>query len=114
MSPKTDTVSVTSLIGNQVKNRQGESIGKIEELVIEPETEHIKSVVLSLGEAPDFGSALSSIPWAALKFLGFREFDDGNTNVGGKDASGRRDLENGNPKSSDQCSVYTFPVRRFR
>ncbi len=71
-----------SLIGNQVKNEAGECLGKIEDLVIDPNTGRVKSVVLSLGTAPRFGSALASIPWDALKFPDTEEFNDAAVDAG--------------------------------
>ncbi len=101
-----------SLIGNQVKTEEGECLGKIEELVIDPHTGHVKSVVLSLGDAPRFGSALSSIPWDALKMP---EPEDSNGADAEGTGNGTRDKsQTGNPKSSNPCMVYTYPVRRSR
>ena len=101
-----------SLIGNQVKNEQGECLGQITELVIDPDSGHVKNVVLSLGESPNFGSALSAIPWEALKISRPGELQCSSAAGNG---SGTRDKSpRGKPEPSSHFSAYTFPVRRFQ
>jgi sporulation protein YlmC with PRC-barrel domain len=56
-----------TLIGYKVKNRQGEDLGKIEELAIDPETGQIAYAVLSFGGFLGLGDKLFAIPWSALQ-----------------------------------------------
>jgi len=93
-----------SLIGNQVKDGNGASLGRIEELVIDVDTGHVKSVVLSMGDSPAFGNAACAIPWEALKLDRDGSNGDG-LRVGAEDGSGA-----GKPDKS--YSVYTYPVSR--
>ena len=103
---------LSSLIGNQVNNEEGECLGKIQELVIDPNTGHVKDVVLSLGEAPKFGSALSAIPWKALKLT--EKGDWQRTNGTGRGNGSGGNPQSGKPEPPNTFTVYTFPVRRFR
>jgi sporulation protein YlmC with PRC-barrel domain len=103
---------LSSLIGNQVNNEEGECLGKIQELVIDPNTGHVKDVVLSLGDAPKFGSALSAIPWEALKLTENGDQKRTNGAVGGNSSNGN--LQSGKREPPNRFSVYSFPVRRFR
>ena len=101
-----------SLIGDQVNNEQGECLGKIVDLVIDPDTGFVKSVVLSLGDAPRFGNALSSVPWEALKISAPHEFHG--TGAQGFKSDTRDHSLRGNTETFSHFSAYTFPVRRFR
>lgn len=112
MDKKLYDLFLTSLIGDPVKNEEGECLGKIEELVIDPNTGHVKSVVLSLGDQPRFGSALSSIPWEAIKLPEPEETNRASASGTGDGSEDR--ARTGKPNSSDHFSVYTFPVRRSR
>jgi len=56
-----------TLIGYKVKNRQGEELGKIEELAIDPQTGQIAYAVLSFGGFLGLGDKLFAIPWSALE-----------------------------------------------
>ena len=56
-----------TLIGYKVKNRQGEDLGKIEELAIDPQTGQIAYAVLSFGGFLGLGDKLFAIPWSALQ-----------------------------------------------
>ena len=89
MDKKFYDLFLDSLIGNQVKNEAGECLGKIEDLVIDLNTGRVKSVVLSLGNAPRFGSALASIPWDTLKFPDTEESDGSAVDAGGMSAGAR-------------------------
>jgi sporulation protein YlmC with PRC-barrel domain len=69
-SPKPSTTLATSkelytsdLIGATVKNPQGESLGSIKELVLDPQDAKIKNAVVSMGGLLGFGSKSVAIPW---------------------------------------------------
>jgi len=54
------------LIGSSVKNAQGEELGSIEELVINPQDGRVIYAVLSFGGFLGMGDKLFAIPWEAL------------------------------------------------
>lgn len=65
MRNETRVVSVTSVIGNQVKNSRGEDLGQVEELIIDPDTGRIIGALLSR-RAVQRGERISAIPWDAM------------------------------------------------
>lgn len=56
-------VYASRLIGASVKNTQGESLGKIDELVIDPHDAKIKAAVVSVGGVLGIGAKSVAIPW---------------------------------------------------
>jgi sporulation protein YlmC with PRC-barrel domain len=64
----------SDLIGADVRNAQDEDLGKIEELVMDPETGRIAYAVLSFGGFLGMGDKLFALPWGVLQLV----HDDGN------------------------------------
>jgi sporulation protein YlmC with PRC-barrel domain len=60
-------VRAHELIGKEVKNTQGEDLGRIHDLVLTPDDQHVSYVALSSGGVMGVGSKLYAIPWQALK-----------------------------------------------
>jgi sporulation protein YlmC with PRC-barrel domain len=56
-------VYASKLIGASVKNAQGENLGKIDELVIDPHDAKIKAAVVSVGGLLGIGAKSVAIPW---------------------------------------------------
>jgi sporulation protein YlmC with PRC-barrel domain len=56
-------VYASKLIGASVKNTQGENLGKIDELVIDPHDARIKAAVVSVGGVLGLGAKSVAIPW---------------------------------------------------
>jgi sporulation protein YlmC with PRC-barrel domain len=54
-------------IGVRVENPQGDSLGKIEDLVFEPAKGHIRYAVLSFGGFLGVGDKYFAIPWSHLR-----------------------------------------------
>jgi len=63
---ETQHLKASKVIGFNVKNRQGEELGQIEELVIDPQDGRIAYAVLSVGGFLGMGDKLFAIPWEAL------------------------------------------------
>jgi sporulation protein YlmC with PRC-barrel domain len=59
-------VGARDLTGDRVVNRQGEDLGKIEELMIDLGRGRIAYAVLSFGGILGLGDKLFAIPWQAL------------------------------------------------
>jgi sporulation protein YlmC with PRC-barrel domain len=53
----------SNLIGASVKNAQGENLGKIDELVIDPQEARIKAAVVSVGGVLGIGAKSVAVPW---------------------------------------------------
>jgi sporulation protein YlmC with PRC-barrel domain len=65
--PGPDIMSAESLIGDRVVNREGEDLGKIEEIMLETENGRIAYAVLSFGGLMGMGDKLFAIPWNLLQ-----------------------------------------------
>lgn len=59
-------LSASSISGDKVKNPQGESLGKIEDLMIDLESGRVTYAVLSFGGFLGLGDKLFAIPMEAL------------------------------------------------
>jgi sporulation protein YlmC with PRC-barrel domain len=59
-------LSATTMIGDQVKNAQGEDLGQIEEIMIDTQQGQVAYAVLSFGGFLGLGDKLFAIPWQAL------------------------------------------------
>jgi len=60
-------LSATTVIGDRVVNPQGESLGKIEEVMLDIHDDRIAYAVLSFGGFLGLGDKLFAVPWGALK-----------------------------------------------
>jgi sporulation protein YlmC with PRC-barrel domain len=60
------TLSASTLIGNDVRNREGEDLGKIQDFVLDLETGRTAYVVLSFGGMLGVGNKLFAVPWSAF------------------------------------------------
>ena len=64
MTPNTiNEVYASNLIGASVRSAQGESVGKIGELVIDPHDARIKAAIVSVGGVLGLGAKSVAIPW---------------------------------------------------
>jgi len=60
-------LSASSVIGDAVVNAAGDSLGKIEEVMLDIDDDHIAYAVLSFGGLFGIGDKLFAIPWDALE-----------------------------------------------
>lgn len=60
-------LSAGTLTGDNVRNREGEDLGKIEEIMIDVESGAVAYAVLSFGGFLGIGDKLFAIPWEALE-----------------------------------------------
>src|SRR6476646_3483702 len=60
------TLSASTLVGDGVRNSAGDSLGKIEHLMIDLQTGRIAYAVLSFGGFLGMGDKLFAIAWSAL------------------------------------------------
>ena len=59
-------LSATTLIGDEVKNAQGESLGHLKEIMLNTSDGKISYAVLSFGGVLGMGDKLFAVPWASL------------------------------------------------
>jgi sporulation protein YlmC with PRC-barrel domain len=57
----------SQLIGMNVKNQQGEKLGSVDELVLDPQEAKIKTVVISWGGVLGIGAKKVAVPWDQVK-----------------------------------------------
>lgn len=60
-------LSSSALIGTMVKNTQGEELGKIQELMIDPQNGRIAAAVLAFGGVLGMNEKRIEIPWDMLQ-----------------------------------------------
>ena len=56
----------TALLNDRVRNNAGEDVGKVEDIVLDPDTGTIRYAILSFGVVPGMGERLFAIPWTLL------------------------------------------------
>ena len=66
----------SKLIGKRVRNRSGEELGTIEDIVLDLGTGTIAYAVLLFGGFLGVGAKLFAVPWEALEFDGRVFFTD--------------------------------------
>jgi sporulation protein YlmC with PRC-barrel domain len=62
------THRATRIIGTEVVNREGERLGDIREIVLEPRQGAVTHAVISLGRFPGVRQRFYAVPWKALEF----------------------------------------------
>src|SRR5215467_3876859 len=60
-------LSASTLAGDSVRNSAGESLGKVDEIMIDIPTGKVAYAVLSFGGVLRMGNKLFAVPWNALK-----------------------------------------------
>jgi sporulation protein YlmC with PRC-barrel domain len=65
--PGPELMGADTLLGNDVYNKDGESLGDIKEFMIDMATGRVAYAVLSFGGVLGMGDKLFAVPWAAMK-----------------------------------------------
>lgn len=60
------TLSATTMIGDDVKNAQGEKLGNLEEIMLDVASGQVAYAVLSFGGFLGIGDKLFAVPWSAM------------------------------------------------
>ena len=60
-------LSASSLIGDDVRNPEGEDLGKLEEIMIDVDTGQVGYAVVSFGGFLGMGDKLFAVPWRTLR-----------------------------------------------
>lgn len=64
----------SKIIGTDVKNSQGQNLGKVKELVLDPETGQVVYAVVSFGGVLGVGDKLFAVPWRVLSWTRDKEY----------------------------------------
>src|SRR5438445_13888150 len=64
----------TALLNDRVRNNAGEDVGKIEDIVLDPNSGTIRYAILSFSSMPGMGDRLFAIPWTLLNVSPSREY----------------------------------------
>jgi sporulation protein YlmC with PRC-barrel domain len=72
--PNRNVWLAAALINHPVRNSAGENLGKIEDLVIDPETATIRYAVVSFGGLIGLGDRLVAIPWSFFSASPLRDY----------------------------------------
>ena len=62
-----DARRVQDIVGITVRNQQGDDLGKVEEVVVNPQAGTVQYAALSFGGFLGFGEKLFAVPWAQLQ-----------------------------------------------
>jgi sporulation protein YlmC with PRC-barrel domain len=63
----TQVLSATTIIGTVVKNPAGDSLGEIEEIMLDRSTGQVAYAVLSFGGFLGMGEKLFAVPWTSMR-----------------------------------------------
>lgn len=61
-----NTLSASTMIGDDVRNPEGENLGSIKEIMLDVDTGRIAYAVLDIGGFLGIGNKLFAMPWAML------------------------------------------------
>jgi sporulation protein YlmC with PRC-barrel domain len=61
------TLSATTLVGDGVRNTDGEDLGKVKDIMIDLDAGMISYAVLDMGGFLGIGNRLFAVPWNSLK-----------------------------------------------
>ncbi|HJV86043.1 MAG TPA: PRC-barrel domain-containing protein [Noviherbaspirillum sp.] len=64
--PGPEVMAADTLQGDKVVNRQGESLGEIEDIMLDVPSGRVAYAVLSFGGVMGIGDKLFAVPWSAL------------------------------------------------
>ena len=65
--PGPQVLSASTITGDEVRNPEGDDLGKIEEVMLDMGSGRISYAVLSFGGVMGLGDKLFAIPWSALE-----------------------------------------------
>ena len=60
-------MTASEIKGTHVKNLQNQDLGEIEEVLIEPDTGHVRFVILEVGGFLGLGATKVAVPWTAFQ-----------------------------------------------
>lgn len=66
-TPERRTLSATTLIGDDVRNSDGDDLGEITDIMLDLETGTVAYAVLDMGGFMGMGGKLFAVPWSAMR-----------------------------------------------
>jgi sporulation protein YlmC with PRC-barrel domain len=60
-------MAASEIKGTHVKNLQGEDLGEVEDVLVDPETGQVKFAILEVGGFLGLGSTKVAVPWGAFQ-----------------------------------------------
>lgn len=67
-SGHTAAIRVSKVIGTKVQSETGQKIGKVEDVILDKESNHVMFAVLSFGGFVGVGEKYHPVPWSALDY----------------------------------------------
>lgn len=67
-SGHTSAIRVSKVLGTKVQSPTGQKIGKVEDVILDKESNHIMFAVLSFGGFIGVGEKYHPVPWSALDY----------------------------------------------
>jgi sporulation protein YlmC with PRC-barrel domain len=68
ISGHTSAIRVSKVLGTKVQNPAGQKIGKVEDVILDKESNNIMFAVLSFGGFVGVGEKYYPVPWAVLDY----------------------------------------------
>ncbi len=68
-----DIVRTSDVIGKDVRSTDGEDLGRVEEIVMDKVSGHVRYVVITLGGFMGFGEDYFAFPWKSISYDGEEE-----------------------------------------
>jgi sporulation protein YlmC with PRC-barrel domain len=65
----TKAIRAKKVIGTDVKDRNGEKLGKVEDIVVDKQSGQVMFAVLGFGAVLGMGEKFHPVPWAALDYV---------------------------------------------
>jgi len=78
VSHKPETHRASEIIGMNIDSSKNESIGEVEDLVLDPSSGKVRYAAISVGGFLGIGDKLVAVPWQSLEF---KENSDGDTRL---------------------------------
>lgn len=103
---------VSNLLDLAVYTQDGEQIGEVGDLVIDPQNQQVEYVILQLGGFLGLGESQVPVPWGAINVLGVEDRSDdmndnsANTNDNTTDDSNTNDNGNTNDNLNDDDDAF--------
>jgi sporulation protein YlmC with PRC-barrel domain len=66
-APNAVLVGSDSLVGSTVRNADGNDVGKVSRLMIDPSDGRVATVIIATGGTLGVGSNMISVPWSSVK-----------------------------------------------
>ena len=101
-------LTASSIIGDNVENLQGESIGKIKEIMLNLKDGRVQYLVIEFGGFMGFGEKLFAVPFSALKLNTINKDFVLNIEIGALNHQSRRDAKTAQDGDAGEAARQRF------